>query len=117
MYRLIPAILVVAAAFLVPAPSDAQDTEPVSEAEVIAAYINETYALDWPALERSDWLTIEATLVGLSEDATSILCQDYALRGAAFFRLLQGDAVDTAGAWAVWESIDSSRSACYWSQS
>lgn len=117
MYRLIPAILVVAAAFLVPAPSDAQDTEPVSEAQVIADYISEAYALDWPTLKDSDWLTIEATLIGLSEDATTFLCQDYARRGASYFRLLRGDVVDVAGAWAIYETLDSSRNACYWSQS
>jgi hypothetical protein len=116
MYRLIPVVLVMAAAFIVPAAAVADETEPVNESQVIADYIGETYALDWGALERSDWLTVEATLVGYSEDATTFLCQDYARRGAAFFRLLQGDEVDMSGAWAVYESLDSSRSACYWAQ-
>ena len=115
MHRLIPAVLVMVA-ILVPASAAAEDVEPINEADVIAGYISETYALDWPTLESSDWLTIEATLVGLREDATSVLCQDYALRGAAYFRLLQGDEVDRSGAWAIYETLDSSRSACYWAQ-
>lgn len=88
-----------------------------NEAEVIGNFISETYNREWADMERSDWLTVEATLVGLSEDTTHVLCNDYALRGAAFFRGISSDnTIDRAGGWAVYETLDSSRNACYWAQ-
>lgn len=97
----------------------AQDepTESNTEAEVIGDFISETYNLEWADMSQSDWLTVEAELIGLAEDTTHVLCHDYAMRGAAFYRgIADNDTVSRAGAWAIYETLDSSRSACYWAE-
>lgn len=99
------------------AQDEAEATEANNEAEVIGAFISEKFNADWSTFEESDWLSIEAELIGLAEDTTHVLCHDYALRGAAFFRgIADNNTVSRAGAWAIWETLDSSRNACYWAE-